>query len=182
MLALYLSAIDDDGKRRTFEDIYRKHHDTMFAVALSLMKNTYDAEDALSNALLSIAKNIRRIKTDNEKMLKGYLCKVVKNSCLDILRIRRREMAFLNVDELYDLGLDEDSINRLEGDEQYKEIVGMILKMPPTYRDVLVFHYLHNLSPKEIACVLCRPRNTVRSQLTRGTDMLREILRKAGIK
>ena len=49
----------------------------------------------------------------------------------------------------------------------------MILALPPKYREVLCLYYCEGYSTKEIARILRRSENTVRSQLARGRARLK---------
>ena len=44
--------------------IYEKHKNTMYAVALKILKNPQDAEDAVHNAILPIIRNTDIIQID----------------------------------------------------------------------------------------------------------------------
>ena len=72
---------------------------------------------------------------------------------------------------------ENDPTSDLESEEGYQEIVRQICRMPDAYRDVLILRYLHDLPLKQIAAVLRRNPQTVKTQLKRGTKKLREILK-----
>ena len=47
--------------------IYEKHKNTMYAVALKILKNPQDAEDAVHNTIPSIMRNLDAIKDVDSK-------------------------------------------------------------------------------------------------------------------
>ena len=47
--------------------IYEKHKNTMYAVALKILKNPQDAEDAVHNAIPPIMRNLGAIKDVDSK-------------------------------------------------------------------------------------------------------------------
>lgn len=49
--------------------IYEKHKNIMYAVALKILKNPQDAEDAVHNAILPIMRNLGAIKDVDSKDL-----------------------------------------------------------------------------------------------------------------
>ena len=60
--------------------------------------------------------------------------------------------------------------------QEVEHIVAVIAKMDISYREVLSLFYLNELSPKEIADVLQKPYNTIRSQINRGKKILHRML------
>lgn len=56
MLVLYMSFIDDEIHRRLFEEIYITYRKQMFLVARAVLSNDSDAEDAVHDVFLKIAK------------------------------------------------------------------------------------------------------------------------------
>ena len=78
---------------------------------------------------------------------------------------------------MFDLSDDSasDAFNKIETKEFVKAI---LLKMPETYRDVLYYFFVENMSEKEIAQLLSKNVNTVRQQIFRGRKFFKEQLRK----
>ena len=56
MLLIYMSFIDDESRRRLFEEIYFSYRKQMFLVARTVLKNDSDAEDIVHDVFLRIAK------------------------------------------------------------------------------------------------------------------------------
>jgi len=135
MLSFYLAVIQDEKSKSKFENIYLTHHKTMLKIAFEITKNQHDAEDALSDALYKIARNIEKIDDTNEILLKSYLFKATKNSAIDILRKRSKEV---NPEAVFTLPSESDVISEIVGDEEYRMLIKSIYTMPYTYRDVLV--------------------------------------------
>ena len=182
MLSLFLMVIDDHKNDSKFEAIYNEYHDMLYNIAFGITQNHYDAEEVMQIALFAVAEDIENVKTDNIPMLKSYLYKITKNASIDLLRSKKRASSVLNIDDFLFVSADEDITYSIEGDEQYQQIVKCILQMPSIYRDVLVLHFLKEMSTSRISRILKRKHSTVKQQLTRGTKLLRAILREAGLK
>ena len=181
MLSILISAIDDPECVSKFEQIYNEYNCILFRVALSVTRNHHDAEDALQTALFSIARNVDRINTENPDMLKALLIKITKNAAIDLVRNKSRRGAVIDFDSLIFSPSTEDLSAKIIGDEKYADIASKIKSLPVGYRDVLSLNLLYGLSPAEIADMLNRKRATVRSQLSRGLELLKKILEEAGI-
>ena len=61
--------------------IYEKHKNTMYAVALKILKNPQDAEDAVHNTIPSIMRNLDAIKDVDSKDCIYYVTMAVKRPC-----------------------------------------------------------------------------------------------------
>ena len=61
--------------------IYEKHKNTMYAVALKILKNPQDAEDAVHNTIPSIMRNLDAIKDVDSKDCIYYVTMAVKHMC-----------------------------------------------------------------------------------------------------
>ncbi len=179
MFFLYFSVIEDAEGYSKFEAIYNEYHAMLFKIALGITKNPHDAEDVMQNSLFAIAKDIKNIKTDNVNMLKSYLYKIVKNNALDFLR-KKKSKSFGLLDDFELIQSNESTTHSIESDEQYIRLVILIKKMPTTYRDVLILHYLHEMPVARIATVLNRKKSTIKQQLIRGTKLLRKCLQEMG--
>lgn len=173
MLSFYLAVIQDEKSKSKFENIYLTHHKAMLKIAFEITKNQHDAEDALSDALYRIARNIEKIDDTNEILLKSYLFKATKNSAIDILRRRSKE---LNLDEVFTLPSESDVIAEIIDDEECRMLVKSIYAMPYTYRDVLVLHFLHGLRVREIADSLSMNVSSVKTKIRRGKRILSRLL------
>lgn len=181
MLSLYLMVFEDHKNDSKFEKIYNEYKGMLYNIAFGITKNHHDAEDAMQSALFAIAEDIDNVKTDNIPMLKSYLYKIVKNASIDLIRIKKRYSGLLNIDDFLYIASDEDISSTIEGNEQYRQIVKCIIKMPSIYRDVLVLRFLKQMPTGRIARVLKRKHSTVKQQLNRGTKILRAILKEEGI-
>ena len=87
---MYLQIIENPGDRIKFEQLYRKYRNLMFYIANKILQNQQDAEDAVHNAFLSVAKNISKISDIECPKTRGFLVIIVERKAIDILRNRKR--------------------------------------------------------------------------------------------
>ena len=62
MLALYLTLIDNEDDKRSFEDLYNQNRSKAYAIAFNILKNKTLAEEACSETFFSLAKSFQKIK------------------------------------------------------------------------------------------------------------------------
>lgn len=75
------------GDRHAFTEIFHRHRDRLWAVALRTLGDREEAADALQDALLSAHRAAGRFRGDSA--VTTWLHRIVVNACLD--RIRRRQ-------------------------------------------------------------------------------------------
>ncbi|MFJ6199555.1 RNA polymerase sigma factor SigM [Micromonospora sp. NPDC092111] len=75
------------GDRDAFTELFHRHRDRLWAVALRTMGDREEAADALQDALLSAHRAAGRFRGDSA--VTTWLHRIVVNACLD--RIRRRQ-------------------------------------------------------------------------------------------
>ncbi len=171
MLFFYLSVIDGETEKLTFEYYYVTYRKQMYCAAKSVVKNESDAEDAVHNAFLGIAKHIDVLLSADEDKAKCYCIKAAKNAALNIARKNSRANDFLNIDDLYDVA-DEKSFEEILNSADYRNVIEIIRDMDDVYRDVLYLRYVTDMPVKKIADVLDRKESTVKQQLVRGKKIL----------
>ena len=100
MLILYMSFIDDEIHRRLFEEIYMTYRKQMFLVARAVLSNDSDAEDAVHDVFLKIAKSqMQKIGSIQEAAdVRSYLLKATKHQAIDHLRKRQRQRTVMNAE------------------------------------------------------------------------------------
>ena len=64
-------------------------------------------------------------------------------------------------------------------EDDYREVYSAVLSLPGKYRAVIHLHYFEGLSVAEMAAMLEVPEGTVKSQLSRGRALLRDMLKEA---
>ena len=180
MLSAYLNMITDRSDKIRFEQLYNSYRKQMLAVACRILRNSDDAEDAVQDALLGIARNITSLHALDERALRAYVLTAVKNAALKILSKKQKEaetnwILELNPDETESVF--QSVLNSMDTDL----LLRAMRQLDPIYRDVLLLTYVQEQDLRETAAILGRKEETVRKQLYRGRKMLIELCRKEGL-
>lgn len=169
----------EENARKKLEEIYRVHGAMMMGIAIGILNQTQDAEDALQNSIISMARHMDAVGDVSDYKTVSYVRTVIKHAAIDIYRKRNR--GHLSYEELLEGQQDQCNVEELVCEEEgVRRIVEAISNMEAAYREVLSLFYLNELSPREIADVLQRPYNTVKSQIHRGRKILQESLQMGG--
>ena len=179
MLLFYTLLIEEDDDKAKFEKIYTLYRKKMWYTANSVLSDAYLAEDAVHNAFIGIAKNMKKIEAVDSSKTLSYVITAAKNAALDILR-KNKGLPEADIDELYDVS-DKESSSFYQSIETEDFMVKALERIPSVYRDVLYFLVVEQMSEKEIAELLGRKPGTIHQQARRGRIMLKEELMKGAI-
>ncbi|MBQ1012439.1 RNA polymerase sigma factor SigM [Micromonospora sp. M51] len=166
------------GDRDAFAELFHRHRDRLWAVALRTLGDREEAADALQDALLSAHRAAARFRGDSA--VTTWLHRIVVNACLD--RIRRRQ-AHPTV-PLPDGNRSEDGsgTGRLEPaapatDHDTVLVVREALAaLPVEQRAALVLVDVQGYPVAEVARILGVAEGTVKSRCARGRARLAVLL------
>lgn len=175
MLAFYTLLIEEDSDKVKFEEIYNLYKKKMWYAANSVLSDAHLAEDAVHNAFLGVARNMKKIDDVHSRKTLSYVITASKNAAFDILR--KAQPGETDIDELYDVS-DKNSSSFYENIEAEELLVKILDAMPEIYRDVLYFLTVEQMSEKEIAELLGRKPGTVHQQVRRARLILKKELMK----
>lgn len=152
------------------EEIVRKYSDMIFGVAMRYVRNRTDADDVYSDVFY---RYFRRKRTfDSEEHRKAWLLRVTVNCSKEFL-INRKYGDELNEDmfgseTLY--GTSEASA------EDIMAVREALKHLDDDYREIIELYYFSGLTVSEIGQMLQKSTNTVKSQLLRARNKLKEML------
>ena len=154
------------------ETAYRKYGALLYRLCYSFLLSGADAEDAVQDVFYKFMVKAPNFRDDDHE--RAWFLHVASNLCRDMLRrrgVRRAE----NWDDL------QNTTAEPIAEERENRTLRLIFSLPDKYRQVFVLHYLESFSVTEIARIEGITESAVKMRLTRGRDMLRELLTKEGI-
>lgn len=169
MLTIFLAMLESDEERQQFVCLYEEYHEKMQQIAINILKEQHDAEDAVQNAFLQIIRHFEKIYEISCEELPFWIISIVRNESLMILRRKEKEVL------LEDWSTFEESIGDVTG---YMELVDLFRRLPKTYRVVLEMKLLIGYTDKEIARKLGISETAVSSRASRGRALLRKLVEK----
>lgn len=161
----------EERERQKLADLYRYHQKSMMQIAMSILHRKEDAEDAVQNSILAISRHMDKLGDIEDYRTKAYMQTVVRNAAIDLYR--KNQKAGISYEELIVEPIDAFDLEKVVCDsEEVKRVLYAIDTMDHDYREILTLYYLNEMKPREIADVLNRSYNTVRSQIHRGRQQL----------
>lgn len=147
----------------------------MVSVAYSILHNNEDAEDAVHETFIRIAKNMKAIDDPRSKKTSAYVITAAKNNAINLFNKNKRACEHIFTGDIGNL-TDERFYEKMSLTESYKEIVNAVELLNETYRDVMYYHFVYDMKIKDIADLLGEKPSAVQQKLIRGKKKLLEIL------
>jgi RNA polymerase sigma-70 factor (ECF subfamily) len=158
------------GDRAALDALLRRHYDRIYAVCRRLAGNDADALDATQEAMLAIARGIRRF--DGRAAFSTWAYRVATNACLDELRRRQRRPRPGLPEEVASGEVGATSAVAIDVLPDRLAIDAALAELPEEFRAAVVLRDLCDLDYAEIAETLGIPPGTVRSRIARGRALL----------
>jgi len=150
------------GDPDAFGELFRRHRDRMWALAVRTTGDPEMAADAVQEAFLAAFRRAESFR--GEAAVTTWLHRIVVNSCLDRLR-RVKPVANLPEADLSALADPHDHHHRLE---VRLDVQAALEQLPEGQRMALVLVDMHGLSTAEAAAVLDVAEGTIKSRCSRG--------------
>ena len=142
--------------------------DMVYRLALARTASVPDAEDVFQEVFLRYFRHEERFHNDEYRKAWLIRCTVNRAKSLTASPWRKRIVPLETAEEV---GVEDD----------YREVYSAVLSLPAKYRAVIHLHYFEGLSVSEMAQTLQLPEGTVKSQLSRGRDLLRDMLEEVAL-
>ena len=161
------------GDLEAFAALIRAHQAQVFNVALRMLGERREAEDATQDAFVRAFRSFGHF--DLRLPPGPWLKKIAVNVCLD--RLERRAERSLD-EETAQVQVDPAPAPsvRAEQDERTRRIRQELSRLPPRYRAAIELRHYQGLSYAEMAEALGRPLSDVKSDLFRARKLLAERL------
>lgn len=141
-------------------EVLEKYNTMVYRLAFSRTKSVHDAEDIMQNVFIKFIKCNVNFESDDH--IKAWLIRVTINLSKNLLTSAWFKRTTT---------LEEDIVVTLKEDS---EVYKYVLDLPNKYRTVIHLFYYEDMSTASISEVLNIKESTVRSQLHRARNMLKE--------
>ena len=170
-----------DGDTDAFGELFGRHRDRLWAVALRTMGNPEDAADGLQDAMIAAFRRAGSFR--GEAAVTTWLHRVVVNACLDRLRAAKIRRLEALPDDVEDRGTlvatavhDDQPDAAAENAERQRRVLAALNTLPADQRAALVLVDMEGFPVAEVAEMLGCAEGTVKSRCSRGRTKLAGLL------
>lgn len=159
-----------EGDAAAFEQLVRRHLRAAHVVALAVLGDPADAEDACQDAFVRALERLEQCR-DPERF-RAWLLQIVRNHARN-LRRGRTLRRMLSLDRALSVASRDDPSRAAERGELRDRLSELLERLPEVQRTVLLLHDLEGWRHREIADDLEIPEGTVRYHLSLARRTLR---------
>lgn len=173
--------ISDDSDREFMEQLYTKYHKMMMRMAQSLCHSTEDAEDVVSESLISLITKIPVLRHLDRNVLEGYIISVVKNTTFMLWR-KKKNRHEVELNEIT-AAIQPDNETTPEEKTLDKYSISLLMtcigKLKEEEQVFIRMRYYEKRSNREIAAAFEIEESHVRTKLTRIRKKLMKMISEA---
>ena len=172
IIILAFQSVEDKEK---FEYIYQTYKRLLLYKAYNILKDFQLAEDAVSEAMIRIYKNIDKIDDPNANKAVAFIVTIVKNTALTLyhrVNNQQTEPVEESIADSFDLE------NFVLSEISAESIYSVIDRLNEELKSVFLLKFAYDLSHKEIGNTLNITENNMTVRLHRAKKKISELLRK----
>lgn len=151
------------------EEYFKTYYSVCYRVAFTLVKNRADAEDIAQETLLRLMLYEPQFSCREHE--KAWMLRTAINLGKDLLKSKWHKTT-VGIEAVPKEERAYFQVPYIENDDT----LFTVLELPERYRNCLYLFYYEDYSIREIAGVLEMPENTVKTNLKRGREALKEKL------
>ena len=160
------------GDPNAFAELFRRHRDRLWAVALRTTRDHDEAADALQDAMISAFRNASSFR--GRSQVTTWLHRIVVNACLDRMRRRQSKPTV----PLVETGALEPASPRdaIAERDTKMAVEDALAELPEDQRCAIVLTDVEGYSVSECSAMLGVAEGTVKSRSARGRSKLAKLL------
>ena len=149
-----------------FEEVMERYSDMIYRIAYANVKVKADAEDVFPEVWCRYYQKNKSFESEEHR--RNWLINVTLKCCKKIYSSVRYKRTVLT---------DDMSLLKERLPERDFEIYDAVIRLPEKYRIPIYLYYYEGFSVNEISDITKTNPSTVRSQMKRGREKLKEILK-----
>lgn len=164
-----------NGDEQAFGRLVDRYTDEGYAVALGILRNPHDAEDALQNAFIRALEKIHHLRPGSP--FGPWFYRVLRSTCLNYLRRQNlRSHGEIPASAASGSNPEAETLRRIDREE----ILAAVGELPEMQRTAVMLYDLEGYSHREISEILDIAVGTSRAHVHHGRRTLRRTLGSVG--
>jgi RNA polymerase sigma-70 factor (ECF subfamily) len=168
------------GETEAFEQLMAKYANLAGSIAYNIIGDVHVAGDITQEAFLKVFRNLKNL--EDPRRFKGWLCSIVRTTCVDWLRKERLKPASLERISDEGIELEGEVIGAVfkqtstETEELREKVLHGVNGLPRIYQQIILLRHLRKMTYREMSDFLGLPVATIESRLYRARLMLKDRL------
>ena len=152
-----------DGDRASQKVLYDRLAPRMFPVCIRYIGDRTQAEDVLQDGFITLFTKLKDYK--GEGSFEGWARRIFVTTAL--MSLRKKDALKMSEDLDFARGLKAETVSQTQN-LGYKELMELVMSLPPGFRTVFNMYSIEGYSHKEIGEILGISETTSRTQLSRA--------------
>ena len=165
-----------EGNSRAQRKLFEHFYSSAMRICMRYAGSADEAEDMLNEGFLKVFSNLE--KYENTGSFEAWLKRVICNAAVDYRRRFDTPVDFVDINEVPDTQMADDTMNDAVAKMSSQELVGLIQMLPPVTRSVFNMFVFEGFSHKEIAQELGISENTSAWHVNSARTKLKEAISK----
>ena len=161
------------GELAAFSELFTLQEARIYRLAMTILGNEQDAEDAVQDAYLRVFERIKNFKGD--ATFQTWMTTIVVNICRDKMR-RQKVRRALSLDWIHGHAGDVDLVEEVSRRQHQQRLRSYVNQLDDKHRLPVILHYHERLTCDEVAQVLGIRTSTVYSRLNTARQRLRRMM------
>jgi RNA polymerase sigma-70 factor, ECF subfamily len=167
--------------QRAFSELYDRLSGPLYSLAVHMLGDAAEAQDALQDAFLQIWRRAATYDADQSSVF-SWAALLTRSRVIDRLRARGRRLRVIasstdgdeNPARAADASTAESAADIADRNEAAGRVRSILSKLPAEQREAIELAFFHDLTHHEIAAQLGQPLGTIKARIRRGLLKLRE--------
>jgi RNA polymerase sigma-70 factor, ECF subfamily len=159
------------GNADAWAALFQRYRLPLYVCIFELVHDEQTSLDLVQETFLNAFRHLRSLREDEK--FGSWLFSIAHQKCVQIWRRRDREV------EPETPHTDDSPVELLIREEQEKEFIKLLEKLPVAQRSAILLHYIEDFSLEEIARITGTSAGTVKSRLHYAKRALRKLLEEA---
>lgn len=183
LLDIMLAALSEDD-RDFVSVIFEEYGKQMYSIALDILKNEHDADDALQETMYKIIKYVDKFADDDKSKIRNKIMiglrASIRNTSFRHYRKKQNKNKYETDEEKVEIDIEDESAivdDMVIKGEDCRKIKDALLVLSSDLQDTVNLVYYCDFSCVEAAKFLGVTDNAVRNRLYQARKKLKEVLR-----
>lgn len=162
------------GEKEVFGELMRRYENKLSRYGKKFLSNKDNIEDIVQDIFIKAYEHIQGF--DPSLTFSSWIYRIAHNTFVNALRKQKiTPILYIDFDIFTSHPIYEDPTQKEKEDIEIKKMIDSgIEKLKPKYKEVMILHYIEDLSYKEMSDILQVPLGTVGIRVKRAKDELKK--------
>lgn len=160
-----------NGDEKAFTTLVLNYQQDLYKIALTRLNSEYDIEEAIQETMISAFKNLNSLKEYDK--FKKWLIKILINKCNEIYR--KKKFKIFSIEDYKNYQISNNFSQEIDEKIDFYRIME---SLNDKEKIVMVLYYNERYTTKEIAEILNKNENSIKTIIHRAKKKLKEKYKK----